>query len=280
MKNNIQKITVNDLDISIKSVNEADYFSLNDMVSNLPNGSKLIENWFNNLKTLDFLAVWEEAYNPLFNSPFLEVIKNSFNNNFNISINQWISKTNAIGIFAQRGKQGGTYAVKDIAYEFAMWVSPKFKLYLIKEYERLKKGELALTTPEWKNERYVNKFNYHIMTSAISQNLVVNNTLNSENIRKIYADEADLLNKIIFGFTAKEWRENNPQKVSKGLNARDEASVNQLYVMANLEFLNATLIKLKTPQNDRIKFLTDTANEQFSISNKRAISKSIKQLSK
>ena len=234
----VSKINVEGSEISIIAIDNRDYISLTDMVRNVENGVALIEKWLRNKNTIEFLGIWEEMYNANFNSTEFEGIKNEAGfNRFILSVKQWVNKTNSIGIVAKAGRYGGTYAHKDIAFEFASWVSPYFKLYLIKEFERLKEEEQKQLG--WDIKRNLAKINYKIHTDAI-KNKLVPKKLSKERINYIYASEADILNVALFGMTAKEWRENNPEL--KG-NMRDYASLNELLVLANMESFNAILIE-------------------------------------
>jgi len=256
------KITVNDTEITIVSIDEKDYISLTDMVKNIENGLALIEKWLRNKNTIEFIGMWEEIYNPAFNSPEFEGIKNSAGlNRFILSVKQWIEKTNAIGIMAKAGRFGGTYAHKDIAFEFASWVSPQFKLFLLKEFQRLKEEEQKAIG--WTAKRELAKINYHIHTIAVSRNLVPKE-LSKEQINFIYAAEADVLNVALFGITAKEWRENNPDL--KG-NIRDYASINELICLSNMENINAVLINDGILQKERLAKLNKIAIQQMSVLN-------------
>ena len=241
-------------------INEKDYISLTDMVRNVENGSALIEKWLRNKNTIEFLGIWEEMYNPHFNSPEFEGIKNMAGlNRFILSVKQWIEKTNAIGIIAKAGRYGGTYAHKDLAFEFASWVSPQFKLYLLREFQRLKEEEQKLLG--WSAKRELAKINYHIHTDAIKQNLIPQE-LTPQQISKVYASEADVLNVALFGMTAKQWHEKNPDL--KG-NIRDYASINQLICLSNLENLNAVFIDKGFSQSDRLRELNHIAIQQMLI---------------
>lgn len=254
------KIIVNQNEITILEINEKDYISLTDMVRNVENGSALIEKWLRNKNTIEFLGIWEEMYNPHFNSPEFEGIKNMAGlNRFILSVKQWIEKTNAIGIIAKAGRYGGTYAHKDLAFEFASWVSPQFKLYLLREFQRLKEEEQKLLG--WSAKRELAKINYHIHTDAIKQNLIPQE-LTPQQISKVYASEADVLNVALFGMTAKQWHEKNPDL--KG-NIRDYASINQLICLSNLENLNAVFIDKRISQSDRLRELNHIAIQQMLI---------------
>lgn len=256
----VSKINVEGSEISIISIDNRDYISLTDMVRNVENGVALIEKWLRNKNTIEFLGIWEEIYNANFNSTEFEGIKNEAGfNRFILSVKQWVNKTNSIGIIAKAGRYGGTYAHKDIAFEFASWVSPYFKLYLIKEFERLKEEEQKQLG--WDIKRNLAKINYKIHTDAI-KNKLVPEKLSKERINYIYASEADILNVALFGMTAKEWRENNPEL--KG-NMRDYADISQLVCLSNLENLNAVFINEGMDATERIEKLNAIAIEQMRI---------------
>lgn len=254
------KIDVDGSRINIILINDKDYISLTDMVRNIENGLSLIEKWLRNKNTIEFLGIWEKMYNPDFNSPEFEGIINEAGlNRFVLSVKQWVEKTKAIGIIAKAGKFGGTYAHKDIAFEFASWVSPYFKLYLIKEFEKLKEEEYRKLG--WDIRRNLAKINYHIHTDAI-KNVLIPEKLPKDKINYIYADEADMLNVALFGVTAKEWREANPDL--KG-NIRDYANMSQLVCLANLENLNAVFINEGMKQSERLEKLNSIAIAQMNI---------------
>ena len=255
-----KEITVQGHKITVFSVQEKDFISLTDMVRDIENGLVLIEKWLRNKNTIEFLGIWEEIYNPDFNSPEFEGIKNQAGlNRFALSVKQWVTKTNAIGIMAKAGRYGGTYAHKDIAFEFASWISPKFKLYLIKEFQRLKEEEQKQLG--WNIRRNLTKINYRIHTDAIKENLIPA-TLNKQQVSQVYASEADILNMALFGKTAKQWREENPEE--KG-NIRDYANVSQLVCLANLENLNAVFIEEGLSQAERLTRLNQIAISQMRI---------------
>ncbi len=252
-------ITVQGTNIVIFSQNEDDYISLTDMVKNIENGLALIEKWLRNKNTIEFLGVWEEIHNSNFNSPEFEGIKNKAGlNRFILSVKQWINKTGAMGIIAKAGRYGGTYAHKDIAFEFASWISPKFKIFLIKEFQRLKEEENKRLALGWDIKRNLAKMNYRIHTDAIKECIIPKIT--QSQINNTYASEADVLNIALFGMTAKQWRDDNPNK--KG-NIRDYSSVEQLVCLTNLESINAELIRQKLPQSERLKKLNDIAIYQM-----------------
>ena len=253
----MSKINVEGSEISIIAIDNRDYISLTDMVRNIENGSALIEKWLRNKNTIEFLGIWEEMYNTNFNSPEFEGIKNEAGfNRFILSVKQWVEKTNSIGIVARAGRYGGTYAHKDIAFEFASWVSPYFKLYLIKEFERLKEEEQKKLG--WDIKRNLAKINYRIHTDAIKEHLLKD--LTDEQLSFKYASEADMLNVALFNKRAKQWREENPDL--KG-NMRDYASLNELLVLANMESYNAILIGKGMEQKERMMELRKLARTQL-----------------
>ncbi len=232
--------------------------SVLNMVKNIDNGLALIEKWLRNKNTIEFLGIWEEMYNADFNSPEFEGIKNQAGfNRFVLSVKQWVEKTNSKGIIAKAGRHGGTYAHKDIAFEFASWISPQFKLYLIKEFQRLKDEEMKQLG--WDIRRNLAKINYRIHTDAIKENLIPAK-LTPLQTNLIYSSEADVLNVALFGMTAKEWRDTHPGE--KG-NIRDYANVSQLVCLSNLENLNAVFIGEKIPQSDRLRKLNQLAIQQM-----------------
>jgi len=254
------KIFVKDTEITIISIEEKDYISLTDMVKNIENGLALIEKWLRNKNTIEFIGIWEELYNPDFNSPEFEGIKNQAGlNRFILSVKQWIEKTNAIGIVAKAGRYGGTYAHKDIAFEFASWISPQFKLFLLQDYQRLKEDEQKAVG--WTAKRELAKINYHIHTNAIKHKLIPAE-LTPKQISYIYADEADILNVALFGITAKSWREANPNLEG---NIRDYATINELICLSNMENINAVFINEGLSQSERIIKLNQIAIQQMRI---------------
>ncbi len=256
----MDKISVLGTEISYYQQDEHDYISLTDMVRNIENGLALIEKWLRNKNTIEFIGIWEEIYNPNFNSPEFEGIKNQAGlNRFVLSVKQWVKKTNSKGIIAKAGRYGGTYAHKDIAFEFASWISPQFKLYLIKEFQRLKDGELKQLG--WDIRRNLTKINYRIHTGAIKENLIPQELTNAQ-VNEIYASEADILNMALFGTTAGNWRDKNPEK--KG-NIRDYADISQLVCLSNLENLNALFISESLPRAERLSKLNKIAIQQMKL---------------
>ncbi len=254
------KLNVDGTEIQVLHIEEDDYISLTDMVRKIENGPALIEKWLRNKNTIEFLGIWEEMYNADFNTAaYEEILLEAGLNRFIMSVKQWVSRTNSKGIIAKAGGYGGTYAYKDIAFEFASWVSPQFKLYLIKEFERLKKEEQALLG--WSAKRELAKINYRIHTDAIKENLI-HLEVTSQQSSVIYASEADVLNVALFGMTAKQWRDRNLDK--KG-NIRDYASINELICISNMENINAVLIEDGMNQSDRLRKLNQIAIHQMLI---------------
>ena len=259
LESKMKKLVVKNTEISMKKIEDRDYISLTDMLK-AKDGDFFISDWLRNRNTLEFLGIWERIYNPTFNYGEFAIIKSQAGlNRFKISVKEWVAKTNAIGLKANAGRYGGTFAYKDIAFEFGMWISPEFKIYLIQEFERLK--ELELKQYGWDIKRNLTKINYGIHTDAIKQNLIPKE-LSKEMISRIYASEADILNVALFGTTAKEWELANPK--SKG-NIRDYASGAQLVCLTNLESLNSVMIKEGKTQKERIEKLNEIAIYQMTI---------------
>jgi KilA-N domain len=248
-------ITVEGTEITIIQANESDYISLTDMLK-AKDGDFFISDWLRNRNTVEFLGVWEKIYNPDFNYGEFAIIKSQAGlNSYKVSVKEWVEKTNAIGLKATTGRYGGTYAHKDIAFEFGMWISAEFKIYLIKEFQRLKNDENDRLKLEWNLQRTLAKVNYRIHTDAIKENLTPKE-LTPQQVGLIYANEADLLNVALFGMTAKQWRENNAKLLG---NIRDYASLEQLVVLSNLESINAVLIHQGLNQGDRLQQLNKIA---------------------
>ena len=248
-------INVKGTEITITNHGGLDYISLTDILR-AKDGDFFISDWLRNRNTVEFLGIWESVYNPNFNYGEFAIIKSKAGlNNYKISVKEWVEKTNAIGLKATAGRYGGTYAHKDIAFEFGMWISAEFKIYLIREFQRLKESEAENLKLEWNLQRTLAKINYKIHTDAIKEKLIPHE-LTRDQINMKYADEADLLNVALFGITAKTWRDKNPKL--KG-NIRDHASIEQLVVLSNLESINALLIREGFSQKDRIQKLNNTA---------------------
>jgi hypothetical protein len=258
MKNRI--ITVKGVAVTIATRHEQDYISLTDMVKSFEGGSALIEQWLKNKDTVLFLGVWEQLNNPGFNSLEFEGVKNEAGrNSFFLSAKKWIVTTDAIGLDAKAGRYGGTYAHRDIAFEFGSWLSPEFKLYLIKEFQRLKDEESSTKALEWSFQRTLAKVNYKIHTDAIKENLIPPR-LGKAQTSVVYASEADLLNVALFGITAAQWRQANPEQDG---NMRDAATLEQLVVLSNLESINAVLIHQGLAAPERLEQLNAIAITQM-----------------
>ena len=260
MANKNSLIEVQGTAVKIQTINEQDYICLTDMVSGFEGKGALIENWLKNKDTILFLGIWEQINNPNFNSLEFEGIKNEAGrNSFYLSAKKWSNATQAIGLVAKAGRYGGTYAHKDIAFEFGSWLSPEFKLYLIKEFQRLKDNENSRLSLSWNLHRTLSKINYRIHTDAIKAELIPSEVSKAQ-AAMTYASEADLLNVALFGCTAKEWRDHNPDQ--KG-NIRDQASIEQLLVLANIESMNAEFIHMQLSASDRLLKLNTIAIRQM-----------------
>lgn len=252
-------INIQGREISIISQKDDDFISLTDMAKSQMQEVVIIK-WLSLKNTIEYLGEWEALYNPAFNYTEFGTIKNSAgSNNFVLSVKQWIEITGAIGIQAKAGRYGGTYAHKDIAFHFGMWISPKFQLLLVKEYQRLKEDENDRLKLSWNLQRTLAKVNYHIHTDAIKDNLIPA-TLSKEKINFVYADEADMLNMAIFGITAKQWRDANSK--AEG-NIRDNAGIEQLVVLSNMESINAVMIHQGLKQSERLTQLNKIAITQM-----------------
>jgi len=253
------KITIKDTEVSVVKMANADYICLTDMIK-AKDGDFFVTDWLRNRNTLEYIGIWEKINNPDFNYGEFATIRNKSGlNNFKISVKEFAEKTNAISLQAKAGRYGGTYAHKDIAMEFAMWISPEFKIYLVLEFQRLKEDEQKLLG--WTAKRELAKLNYHIHTDAIKNNLIPDE-LSSAQTTIIYANEADVLNVALFGITAKQWREANPDLKGK---VRDYANINQLISLANMENLNAVFINEKMPQHERLIKLNQIAIQQMQV---------------
>lgn len=254
-------IVVKGTEITIIREHAFDYISLTDMIRSFEDGPALIEKWLRNKNTIEFLGIWEKINNPDFNSPeFGGIMLEAGLNRFSLSVKKWAERTNAKGLLARTGRfNSGTYAQKDIAFEFGSWLSAEFKLYLIKEFQRLKEEESSRQHLEWDLQRTLAKVNYRIHTDAIKENLIPPE-IGKDQIGRIYASEADVLNMALFGKTAGEWRQANPGNAG---NIRDAATLEQLVVLSNLESLNAVLIHQQMPQPERLVQLNKIAITQM-----------------
>lgn len=257
---NIKKITVRGSRIGIIThAGKEDFISLTDMLR-AKDGDFFISDWLRNRNTVEYLGIWEKLHNPNFNYGEFATIKSQAGlNNYKISVKEWVNRTKAIGLKATAGRYGGTYAHKDIAFEFGMWISPEFKIYLIKEFQRFKDEENKRLTSGWDVKRILAKINYKIHTDAVKAYLIPKN-IYQRKANVVYANEADVLNVALFGRTAKEWRDENPGNDG---NVRDFADITQLVVLANLEGINAELIRQGLPQSKRIVQLNQIAIAQL-----------------
>ncbi len=252
-------LSVKGINITVFKEDTNDFISLTDMLK-AKDGDFFIADWLRNRNTVEFLGIWESVFNPNFNYGEFAIIKSQVGlNNYKISVKEWVEKTNAIGLKATAGRYGGTYAHSDIAFEFGMWISAEFKIYLIKEFQRLKTDENERLNLEWNLQRTLAKVNYKIHTDAIKENLLPE-TLTKVKIDFVYATEADMLNVALFGLTAKEWRDANKDKDG---NLRDWASLEQLVVLSNLESINAVFIQQGLAQSERLQKLNLVAITQM-----------------
>ena len=265
-----KKIIVDGKEVTILLENEHEFISLTDMLK-AKDGDFFISDWLRNRNTIEYLGIWESVFNPNFNYGEFAIIKSQAGlNSYKLSVKEWLEKTNAIGLKATAGRYGGTYAHPDIAFEFGMWISPKFKIYLIKEFQRLKNDEHDKLKLEWNLQRTLAKVNYKIHTDAIKDNLIPNE-ITKQQINLVYANEADILNVALFGITAKEWRDKNPNKSG---NIRDFATIEQLVVLSNMESINALLIGQSLAQKNRLIQLNKVAISQMkSLTENKAFKK-------
>ena len=254
-----QTIQVKGSEIRVLKINSEDYISLTDMLKS-KDGDFFISDWLRNRNTIEYIGIWEKIHNPNFNYGEFAIIKSQAGlNSYKISVKEWVAKTNAIGLQAKAGRYGGTYAHKDIAFEFGMWISAEFKIYLIKEFQRLKEKEHD--NLEWNVKRQLSKINYQIHTDAIKQTIIPQ-LIDTQNVNFVYANEADILNLALFCETAKSWRDSNPKK--KG-NIRDYANITQLVCLSNLENINAVFINEGLNQENRLIKLNEIAIYQMKL---------------
>jgi hypothetical protein len=273
------KLNVNQLEVVLYKQKEEEYISLTDMAKfrDSERTNYIIQNWMRTRNTIEFLGLWEQLKNPNFKGIEFDAFKNG-SNSFSLTPKRWIESTNSIGIISKAGRYGGTYAHKDIAFEFASWLSPTFKLYLITEYQRLKEVETNQYNLEWNVKRILSKTNYHIHTDAI-KNFILPKKNYEKNMEWLaYAEEADLLNVTLFGCTAKDWRNSNPDLVKKSMNIRDIASINELAILSNLETLNSQMIKENISKPERFNKLKEISKYQLSILNEKDFLKSLKKI--
>ena len=260
------EIVVKENKVGILSVGNVNYISLTDLAryQNSSDPSFTVKNWLRRINTIDYIGLWEEIHNQDFNLVEFDQIKTEYGrNSFAMSPTQWIKRTNAIGIISKGGRYSiGTFAHPDIAFEFASWLSPEFKLYLITEFERLKANEAYQEKIDWQANRILAKLNYVVHTDAVKAYIVP--TLTDAQKKFVYAEEADVLNVALFGMTAKEWRESNPELAKNG-NIRDYTDLLHLVILNNLENTNAELIEAKVPQNERLVRLNNSARRQMKV---------------
>jgi hypothetical protein len=276
------KLKVNDLEIVLYSEKEDKYISLTDMAKfkDAQRTNYIIQNWMRTRNTIEFIGLWEQLYNPQFKGIEFDAFKNEAgSNSFTLTPKKWIEATNAIGIISKAGRYGGTYAHKDIAFEFASWISPTFKLYLIKDYQRIKEIETNQYNLEWNVKRLLSKTNYLIQTDAVKNFILPETDYESDKHWLVYAEEADILNVALFGCTAKDWRKVNPKFAEKRMNIRDFASINELAVLSNLESMNAEMIRENIPKEERFSKLRAIAEYQTKILNENSDLKTIKKKS-
>jgi hypothetical protein len=275
------KLNVNELEIVLYKQNEEEYISLTDMAKfrDSERTNYIIQNWMRTRNTIEFLGLWEQLKNPNFKRIEFDAFRNEAgSNSFTLTPKKWIETTNSIGIISKSGRYGGTYAHKDIAFEFASWISPTFKLYLITEYQRLKEVETNQYNLEWNVKRILSKTNYLIHTDAVKNFILPSNNYEKDKEWLAYAEEADLLNVALFNCTAKDWRDANPDLAKKSMNLRDIASINELAILSNLETLNAQMIREHENKQGRFLKLKEIAKYQLSVLNEKDFMKALKKL--
>lgn len=270
------KINADGVEIAVISTGgDDDFICLTDIARyrNPDEPKDVVKNWMRSRSTIEFLGLWETLNNPDFKGVEFDSFKNAAGSNaFTLSPQKWINATNAIGLQSRSGNRGGTYAHKDIAFEFASWVSPEFKLYIIKDYQRLKEDENSRLSLDWNLRRTLSKTNYRIHTDAIKDHLIPDNVSKAQK-SIAYANEADVLNVALFGMTAKQWRDKNPSKAKKE-NIRDSATIQQLIILSNLESINAEFVKQGLPQAERLERLNQIAITQAkSLANSSSVKK-------
>ena len=276
---NKSQIEVENKLISIVKQDEQDYISLTDMVRD-EEGSDHIRNWMRNRNTVEFIGLWETLNNPNFKPVEFDTFRKQAGlNSFNLTPKKWIEATNAIGLISKSGRYGGTYAHKDLAFEFGSWISPMFKLLLIKEYQRLKEIESNQYNLEWNVKRILTKTNYQIHTDAVKDCILPEKNYDKDKEWLIYAEEADLLNVSLFKCSAKDWRDANPDMAKKGLNIRDFASINELVVLANLENINSILIRNQIEKPERFRQLREIVQIQLKSLDEKDFMKALKKVS-
>lgn len=265
----MSNIIVQGQEIGVIKMGKEDYISLTHMASSFENAEGLIERWIRNKDTLEFLGIWESINNENFKPlEFEGLLKDAGTNRFSLSAKKWVETAGAVGIISKQGKGGGTYAHKDIAFEFGSWLSPTFKLYLIKEFQRLKEVESNVNNLEWDTRRMLSKANYHLHTEAIKECIIPEMHLDKDKEWIVYANEADIINVALFGCTAKQWKEANPTLALQGYNIREVASINQLVVLSNMENNNSVFIRNGFDRKNRFAELKRMAQEQLAQFNR------------
>ena len=279
----LKRIEIENKIVSITQINDEDYICLTDMAKAKKGDNRaadVIKNWLRTRTTIEFLGTWEKLYNTSFKVVEFDNFKSEAGlPTFVLSPKQWTEKTNAIGIFSKSGRYGGTYAHRDIAFEFGAAISATFKLFLIKEYQRFKSIESNQYNLEWDVKRLLSKANYHIQTDAVKNYILPEKDYEKDKEWLVYAEEADLLNVVLFKCTAKDWRDVNPEHAKKKLNIRDFASINELAVLSNIESLNALMIKKSIDKTERFKELKEVAEYQLKILDGKSSMKALKKLS-
>src|SRR5690606_32286721 len=276
-----KRLTVNDLSIGLKTVDNKDFISLTDIARyrNQLEPFSVINNWLRSRSTIEYLGLWEKLNNPDFKPIEFDRFKNEAGSNyFTLSPQRWADETHAVGLISKSERYGGTFAHKDIAFEFASWISPEFKLYLITEFQRLKEIESSQYNLEWNVKRVLSKVNYTIHTDAVQKHIIPQSSLTSDLEWLVYAEEADLLNVALFGCTAKTWRDANPELAKDNKNIRDYASINELAILSNIQTINAEMIKEKIDKSERFLKLKDIAKYQLSVLNNTDFVKAVKKL--
>ena len=278
----VKKLDIDSSIISIEKIDNEDYICLTDMAKAKPGDNRaadIIKNWIRTRTTIEFLGTWESLYNPKFKVVEFDHFKSEAGlPTFVLSPKQWVEKTGAVGILSKSGRYGGTYAHRDIAFEFGAAISATFKLYLIKEYQRFKEIESNQYNLEWDVKRILSKANYHIQTDAVQKHILPETNYSKEKEWLLYAEEADLLNVALFNCTAKDWRFLNSKQANKGLNIRDFASINELAILSNIESMNAELIKKGIEKQSRFIQLKEIAVYQLEILNRKNTMKAMKKL--
>ncbi|MCB9233793.1 MAG: KilA-N domain-containing protein [Bacteroidia bacterium] len=279
----VRQIKVKDVLVSVTSHNQEDFICLTDIAKGKEGASRaadIIKNWMRNRSTLEFLGTWEQLYNPDFKVVEFDHFRMEAGlPTFVLSPSQWVEKTNALGIISRSGRYGGTYAHRDIALEFGSAISPAFKIYLIKEYQRLKEVESNQYNLEWNVARVLSKLNYHLQTDAVKSHIIPSSNYTTDTQWLVYAEEADVINVALFGCTAREWRNANPEHASSGKNIRDFASINELAVLANLETINSVLIQKGIKSETRFAELSRIGRHQLTVLNGVDFTKSLKRIS-